>query len=67
MKKLYRSKENKVFIYIIGGLGEYFEVDCITQDRLRLPRRLHGFYPGVIAVIAIFVVPESSPFVNPGL
>jgi phage shock protein C len=27
MKKLYRSRENKVFCGLMGGLGEYFEID----------------------------------------
>jgi phage shock protein C len=27
MKKLYRSKENKIFFGILGGIGEYAEVD----------------------------------------
>ena len=62
MKKLYRSKENKVFAGIIGGLGEYFEVDPVL---LRIACVFlvvfTGFIPGVIAyVIAIFVVPEKQ-------
>ena len=28
MKKLYRSRENKVFGGLLGGLGEYFEIDA---------------------------------------
>lgn len=59
MKRLYRSNDNKVFAGILGGLGEYFEVDPVL---LRL-----GFVflllataviPGVIAyVAAVFIVP----------
>lgn len=26
-KKLYRSKENRFFLGVCGGLGEYFDVD----------------------------------------
>lgn len=63
MKRLYRSKENRVFAGIIGGLGEYFDVDPVA---LRLAYILiavfTGFIPGLIAyVIAIFVVPEKQP------
>jgi len=62
MKKLYRSKENKVFAGIIGGLGEYFEVDPVL---LRIAcvclAVFTGFIPGAIAyVIAIFVVPAKQ-------
>lgn len=61
MKKLYRSNNDKVFAGIIGGLGEYFEVDPIL---LRLSFvvlvLITGFFPGVIAyIIALFIVPES--------
>ncbi|OGR44653.1 MAG: PspC domain-containing protein [Elusimicrobia bacterium GWA2_61_42] len=60
MKRLYRSNDNKVFAGVLGGLGEYFEVDPVL---LRL-----GFVflllatavvPGVIAyVAAVFIVPK---------
>jgi len=62
MKRLYRSSDNKVFAGILGGLGEYFDVDPVL---LRL-----GFVflllataviPGVIAyAAAVFIVPHKS-------
>jgi len=62
MKKLYRSKENKVWAGVIGGVGEYFNVD---SSLLRLAWLLivvfTGFLPGIIAYIfAIAVVPEKK-------
>lgn len=30
MKKLYRSRQNRVFAGIAGGLGEYFEIDPVV-------------------------------------
>lgn len=61
MKRLYRSSDNKVFAGILGGLGEYFDVDPVL---LRL-----GFVflllataviPGVIAyAAAVFIVPHK--------
>jgi len=61
MKKLYRSRDNKVFKGIFGGLGEYFEVDPVI---LRLGYIFlvvfTAFVPGIIAyVIATLVVPEK--------
>ncbi|HAT72881.1 MAG TPA: PspC domain-containing protein [Elusimicrobia bacterium] len=60
MKRLYRSDDNKVLAGILGGLGEYFDVDPVL---LRL-----GFVflllataviPGVIAyTAAVFIVPR---------
>ncbi len=29
MKRLYRSEENKVVLGILGGVGEYFNVDPV--------------------------------------
>ena len=60
-KRLYRSKTNRVFAGICGGLGEYMNVDPVM---LRLIWVLivifTGIFPGVIAYfIAIFIVPEK--------
>ncbi len=59
MKRLYRSRENKVIAGVFGGIGEYFDIDPVV---LRLPWILlvvfAGFVPGIFAyLIAIFVVP----------
>ena len=29
-KKLYRSEDNKIFLGICGGIGEYFNVDPVV-------------------------------------
>lgn len=60
-KRLYRSKTNRIFAGICGGLGEYLDVDPVM---LRLVWTLivvfTGIFPGVIAYfIAIFIVPEK--------
>lgn len=60
-KRLYRSKTNRIFAGICGGLGEYMNVDPVM---LRLIWTLivifTGIFPGVIAYfIAIFIVPEK--------
>lgn len=60
-KRLYKSEKNKVFTGIIGGLGEYFEVDPVV---LRLAWVLitvfTGFFFGLVSyIIAIFIVPKK--------
>jgi len=60
-KKLYRSETNKIFGGVIGGLGEYLEID---PTLLRLCwvviLVLTGIVPGIIAyLIALFVVPKK--------
>lgn len=61
MKRLYRSKENKVFAGVLGGLGEYFEIDPVI---LRLAYLLiiifSAIVPGVIVyIVAAIIVPEA--------
>ena len=60
MKRLYRSEGNKVFAGVIGGLGEYFNIDPVL---LRLVFILivvfTGFVPGLIAyILTALVVPR---------
>ncbi len=62
MKKLYRSKTNRIVGGVFGGLGAFFGVDATV---LRL---LFAFFviftaviPGVIAyIIAVFIIPEET-------
>jgi phage shock protein C len=61
MKTLYRSKKNKILAGIIGGLGEYFEID---PSLFRLVWLLivvfTGFFPGlVVYIFATFVIPKE--------
>ncbi len=61
MKKLYRSDTNKVFAGIIGGMGEYLDVDPVLLRILwLLILAATGVIPGLIVyVIAIFIVPKK--------
>lgn len=62
MKRLYKSKTNKVFCGVIGGVGEYFEID---PTLLRLAyiflAAVTAFVPAIIGyIIACAVVPQRS-------
>jgi len=61
MKKLYKSKENKVFCGIIGGLGEYFGIDpTILRLIWLLVIIFTGFFPGIITyIIACMIIPNK--------
>ncbi len=61
MKKLYRSRENKIFGGIIGGIGEYFDIDPTVLRLIFVFLILAtGFLPGIIAYIAaLFIVPKK--------
>lgn len=61
MEKLYKSDENKVFTGVVGGIGEYLNIDPVV---LRLAWVLltvfTGFAPGIIAyLIATLIVPKK--------
>ena len=61
MKRLYRSRENKIIFGILGGVGEYLNVDPAI---IRLIYVLLLFATGIVPLllgyfIAVFVVPEK--------
>lgn len=60
-KRLYRSRTDRVFAGICGGLAEYANID-VTVLRLvwTLIVVFSGIFPGVIVyIIAIFIIPEK--------
>lgn len=61
VKRLYRSEKNKVFAGVVGGVGEYFNVDPVVLRLLwMLIVIFTAVFPGIIAyIIAIFIVPEK--------
>ena len=61
MKKLYRSDKNRVFAGVIGGLGEYLDVDPVILRLLWVVIVIFtGLFPGLLAyILAIFIVPKE--------
>ena len=62
MKKLYKSNTNKVFAGVIGGIGEYFDIDpTILRLSYVLISILTGLFPALIGyIIAVTIVPKKS-------
>ena len=62
MKKLVRSKSNKVAAGILGGVGEYLEIDPVVVRLLFVAVMLvTGVFPLVIGyVVALFIVPKPA-------
>ena len=60
-KKLYKSNTDKVFAGVLGGIGEYFEIDpTILRLAYILVSILTGIFPAIIGyVIAAIVVPKK--------
>jgi phage shock protein C len=56
-KKLYRSNDNKVVFGVMGGFGEYFDVDPVMlRVAYILISVFTAFFPGVIAYILMAIV-----------
>lgn len=67
MKKLYRSSTDVVVSGILGGLGEYFNIDPVV---LRLGFiflvLVTGLFPGVVGyIIALLIVPKHHQSSTP--
>ena len=59
VKKLYRSKKNKVMGGVCGGIGEYFDIDPVV---IRLIWLLAIFFRGmgvVTYLVAWLVIPKK--------
>lgn len=61
MKRLYKSKKNKVISGIIGGIGEYLDIDPVVLRVLWILIVVFtGFLPGISAYfLATLVVPQK--------
>jgi phage shock protein C len=59
-KVLYRSEENKVIFGVMGGLGEYFDVDPVVfRVAYTAFSIFSGLVPGILAYLLMaFVVPK---------
>ena len=57
-KKLYRSEDNKIFLGICGGIGEYLKVDPVIIRIILVVLVCIGF-SGILAyIIAAFIIPK---------
>ncbi|MEK7099520.1 MAG: PspC domain-containing protein [Patescibacteria group bacterium] len=65
-KQLFRSRTNKVFAGVMGGLGEYFDVDPAAIRLIyTILTVFTGFVPGIITyVFAILIVPSRPTVVS---
>jgi phage shock protein C len=53
MKKLYKSRKNKVIAGVIGGIGEYYNVDPVL---LRVAWILIMIFTGVMPGLVVYIV-----------
>lgn len=62
-KRLYRSNTNKIFAGILGGLGEYWNVDPAMLRLFWVAILIFsGIIPGLLVyLVALFIVPSRPP------
>ena len=66
LKKLYRSRNDSRLAGVLGGLGEYFEVDP-TLIRLAyvIFTLTTGFFPGIIGYLLAILIISKEPLLVP--
>lgn len=64
-KRLYRSSTNKVFGGILGGLGDYFDIDPVLFRVIWVFILVFtGVFPGLLVyIVALFVIPVQPDIV----
>lgn len=63
--RLYRSSSNKIFGGVLGGLGEFFDVDPVLLRVIWVFILVFtGVFPGILVyIITLFIIPLKSDVV----
>ena len=61
IKKLYRSRDERMIAGVCGGLGEYFSIDPTLFRLLFIVAALFGG-PGIIAYLIFMIIVPQEPF-----
>ncbi len=60
MKRLYRSKKNRIIAGVCGGIGEYFDIDPVLIRLLWVLFAFAGMGFGILVYIAAWIIiPEE--------
>lgn len=57
MKRLYRSRKNKVIAGICGGLGDYYNVDPVLIRLIAVFLTFFLWFPILVYLVAILIIP----------
>ncbi|MFH1582170.1 MAG: PspC domain-containing protein [bacterium] len=62
MKKLYKSRKNRILAGVLGGLGEYINLDpTVLRIAWAVVTVFTGFFPGLfVYFLAVLIVPENT-------
>jgi len=59
IKRVYRSKKNKMLAGVCGGIAEYFEIDPVLVRLLLVLLVLMGFAGIILYLVAWLIMPEN--------
>jgi phage shock protein C len=66
VKRLYRSRTNRMVAGVCGGLGEYLRLDpTVVRLAIALLTVLTGFLPVVVFYIVMMIIVPESPAGEP--
>lgn len=60
IKRVYRSRDNRIIAGVLGGIGEYLEIDPVLIRLIFVGITIAtGIIPGIIFyILALFIIPE---------
>jgi len=64
MKKLYRSRENRMICGVAGGIGSFLDVDPTVVRVLLVASLLLGVIPAGLAYVACWVIIPDEPLLG---
>jgi phage shock protein C len=59
IRRVYRSKKNKLLAGVCGGIAEYFDIDPALVRLLLVLLVLMGFAGVILYLVAWLLIPES--------
>lgn len=59
MKRIYRSKKEKIIAGVCGGIAEYFEIDPVIVRLVFVALILASFSSLIFYIVAWVIVPEN--------
>lgn len=60
VKKLYRSRKNRMIAGVAGGLGEYFDIDPVLFRVVFVATALFSGSGLILYLILMFIIPDEG-------
>lgn len=61
MKRLYRSETNRMLVGVLGGIGEYFNIDATIVRLIFIVLLLMSvFTVSILYLVAVMIIPNEG-------